>query len=120
MFIDMKSLSFVCKTKFYAQEYFPYGLSRSGEFTREQVELLENHGRAYQALHTGVRTATNGEEENFVRACRGEREPTTVHEKAWARFCEKTSLTVAVSSPNKVDSSLLDMSFSERSFDEDL
>ncbi len=51
--------SFVSNKKFYAKEHFPYGLSRSGEFNNDQAALLENHGMAYQELHSGQRAPAN-------------------------------------------------------------
>lgn len=92
-----KSPSFVSHGKFYAQAQFPYGLARSGEFTCEQVSLLENHGKAYQALHDGLNEPVNDEERDFLAVCRGEREPVTAHEKAWIRFCQKANDRPAIS-----------------------
>ncbi len=120
MSIDMKTSSFACNSKFYAQEHFPYGLSRSGEFTREQVSLLENHGRAYQALCDGSREANTEEERGFILVCRGEKAANSSHEKAWLRFCEKTQGQAAVSSPSKADPSVSEASGSDLVFDEDL
>lgn len=84
-----KKISFSCDSAFFAEEFFPFGISRSGEFTREQAELLEKHGRAYQGIHNGTREPVNEEEQGFLAVCLGEKEPETNHEKAWARFCQK-------------------------------
>lgn len=85
-----ESPPFFSSSKFYAEEHFPYGISRSGEFTIAQSDLLLNHGKAYQALHGGTRLPTNDEESMFVKVCRGEKEPQSSHELVWMRFCEKT------------------------------
>ncbi len=85
-----KSESFVTCKRFYADEHFPYGISRSGEFNRDQAKLLEDHGEAYQALHSGLRSPINDEERDFVAVCKGEKQARTEHEIAWMRFCEKT------------------------------
>lgn len=82
--------SFISPKKFYGEEHFPYGISRSGEFNRNQAALLEEYGTAYQELHSGQREPCNDEERDFVLTCKGEKEAQTVHELAWARFCEKT------------------------------
>ncbi len=84
------SRSFSDTRKFHALEHFPRGLDRSGEFTREQAQLLVNHGFAYQALDAGTREPATEDERQFVAVCRGEREPLTPHEKAWSCFCRKT------------------------------
>ncbi|MCY4044290.1 MAG: DUF413 domain-containing protein [Cellvibrionales bacterium] len=81
--------SCVSQRKFYGDQHFPYGLARSGEFTRQQVALLEDHGEAYQASSEGTREPTTEEENAFVSTCHAEKEPTTSHEIAWATYCNK-------------------------------
>ena len=89
--------SFISNRKFYAEEYFPYGLSRSGEFNRNQAQLLEKYGEAYQALHSGERKPVNDEEREFVAVCQGEKTPATQHEKVWILFCQKIQKQTYVS-----------------------
>ena len=89
--------SFSSNSKFYGDKYFPYGISRSGEFSSHQVQLLEHHGYAYEALHTGSRKPATPAEEDFVAVCQGKREPSTEHEKAWAALLKKTQRNPAVS-----------------------
>ncbi len=96
---------------FYGDEHFPYGIERSGEFTREQAKLLVQHGCAYQALAEGSRAPVTREEELFIAVCRGERPAQSVHEKAWQLFCAKTFASKSiVSSPLVVTSSLVESS----------
>ena len=80
------SNSFQSKKKFLGLDVYPYGLSRSGDFTRKQATLLEEHGEAYKQLQTGFREPINKEERDFVAACRGEKEPETEHEIVWLKF----------------------------------
>lgn len=80
--------------KFWGTDHFPYGFARSGEFTREQVQLLENHGYAYQALALGERSPQTPEEEDFVKFCHGEKVAQTKHEKVWERFMKKSTQSV--------------------------
>lgn len=87
--------SFVSSKKFYREEHFPYGISRSGEFNKDQVVLLEIHGIAYQELHSGLRAPTNDEERDFVRVCEGSKTPQTNHEIAWMRYCQKVQKQTA-------------------------
>lgn len=82
--------SFLADKKFVCKESFPYGLSRSGEFNRKQVALLEQHGQAYDALHKGLRAPINDEERAFIECCNGQKPAETEHEKAWVAFCEKS------------------------------
>ena len=78
-------------SSFWGEEFFPYGLSRSGEFTRKQVALLEAHGHAYEQLASGTRLPASAAESAFVSFCKGERDACSPHEKAWARYRQKTA-----------------------------
>lgn len=82
---------FESKKAFYATEHYPYGLAKSGEYTKKQASLLELHGWAYQDLCSEEREPIGEEEKAFVLVCRGEMKPITDHEKVWVRFYEKTS-----------------------------
>lgn len=83
--------SFDSNRKFYGDDYFPYGIDRSGEFSREQANLLIRHGWAYRALAEGSRLPVTPEEEAFVSVCQGEQAAETTHEKVWMLFCSKTA-----------------------------
>ena len=84
------SNSFKTNKKFYASSIYPYGISRSGDFTRQQSELLENHGEAYQELHNGERAPVNDEERDFVAVCREQKSPESQPEVAWMRYYKKS------------------------------
>jgi len=88
--------SFRSLKKFFGQEHFPYGLSRSGKFTKKQVALLEAHGIAYQELHSRQREPLNEEENDFVMVCEGKRAPQTDHERVWIHYCKKVEESGAV------------------------
>lgn len=96
--------SFQVERKFWDDAHFPYGFSRSGDFTLEQAALMEAHGHAYVALSSGERKPITKMEEHFVAFCKGDKEATNSHEKAWSRYSEKIncpkrrySLTATVS-----------------------
>jgi hypothetical protein len=78
--------SFQADRRFWGEEHFPYGFSRSGEFTCEQARLLETHGQAYIALANGIRLPVTEEEEAFVAFCKGDKSAESSHEKAWKRY----------------------------------
>lgn len=81
--------AFYSPAKHWGNDFFPYGFPRSGEFTLQQARLLEDHGRAYEALASGAREPMNKEEKAFVAFCRGERAARTVHEKVWQIYLSK-------------------------------
>ncbi|CAA0101122.1 Uncharacterised protein [BD1-7 clade bacterium] len=89
--------SFASTKRFYADALFPYGFARSGEFTIQQVALLEEHGVAYDELHNGLRKPANDEERAFVAVCHGQRNAETPHETTWLHYCEKANSAVATS-----------------------
>lgn len=96
--IDMNKIDpFATHSRFYGDAYFPYGLSRSGEFNRRQSELLECHGKAYEGLYQGLREPVNSEEQRFLAVCRGEVEAVSEHEKVWMLFLRKVESRVSVS-----------------------
>ncbi len=83
--------SFQSDRAFFAREQFPYGLDRSGEFTRDQVQLIKAHGYAYRALDRGERQPENKEEREFVAFCHGQKTAESKHERVWNRFRAATS-----------------------------
>jgi uncharacterized protein YifE (UPF0438 family) len=90
-----KSTPFESPKTFHALKYFPYGLSRSGEFTLEQVRLIETHGYAYQALANLEKEPINKEEMDFSNyfqlSSEQQQTPRTSHEKAWKTFIRKVA-----------------------------
>jgi uncharacterized protein len=93
----LEDTSFQANGIFNPVTHFPYGLARSGEFNRLQVQLLEKHGKAYEALHMGQRAPVNEEEAHFLAVCRGDTEAETDHERAWMRYCLKIQKKTSIS-----------------------
>ncbi|KZY30813.1 MULTISPECIES: DUF413 domain-containing protein [unclassified Oleiphilus] len=74
--------------KFWAIEHFPKGIARSGHFTKEQAQLLEDYGKSYKALYGGELKPRCDEEKEFVSVFMGKKEASSIHERAWKRFLE--------------------------------
>jgi uncharacterized protein YifE (UPF0438 family) len=68
---------------------FPYGFARSGEFTREQAQILEARGQAYLELDTGSREPVAPEEQSFVEFCIGNKPAESKDERIWQRYKSK-------------------------------
>ncbi len=115
-----KKDSFISNSKFYPNRHFPYGFARCGDFTSEQAELLERHGRAYEALHMGDREPANEEESRFIAVCRGDAEPTTEHEKVWMLYRKKITSRPTVSPFGAIIKSNLQIEVDEGKLSEDL
>lgn len=105
-----KKVAFYTGKKFYGDPFFPYGISRSGEFNRQQSQLLQDHGAAYQALCQGKRVPADEEEKRFIEVCQGKADPVSEHEKVWLLFLKKTDKKNLVSafSMTKPESSEVD------------
>lgn len=116
-----KKVPFFSNSKFYSDKHFPYGFARSGQFTREQSNLLERHGRAYEALHMGKQEPENEEESRFIRVCRGDADPVTEHEKVWMLYCKLIAKRPSVSPFGAIiKKSTLPIEMDEEKLSEDL
>jgi uncharacterized protein YifE (UPF0438 family) len=56
-----------------------------GDFTQAESQTLAKYGRWMEALAAGTIAPTTPTQEHFVRAARGEVEPSTDFERAWAK-----------------------------------
>lgn len=84
---------------------YPYGIARSGDFTRAQAQLLVNHGSVYKGLFDGERQPCNDLEQHFVEFCRsGCGVPENEHEKAWGLYLKKLESKQAVVDCSGADS----------------
>ncbi len=80
------SSSFVSQRRFFDNKYYPRGFARSGDFTRTEAQLLENHGDALLALETGLRQPMTAEEHQFLAVCQGLRQPSSPLERLWSKY----------------------------------
>ena len=55
-------------------------------FTEKELETLEKHGAEFARLANGQRLPKAQDQVRFVEVARGQREPETVYEKAWAKY----------------------------------
>ncbi len=89
------SMPFFSHRLFQDKKNFPYGLSRSGMFTKKQTALLERYGQAYSHLATGLRSPEGPEEIAFVAFCQGLKEAESEHEKVWQLYQRNIGKKVA-------------------------
>lgn len=68
---------------------YPYGFSRSGDFSINESKALSQFGCLIAALVDGELTAESEEEKGFMQAAFGHREPETVAEKAWVKYQQR-------------------------------
>ncbi|WP_281555912.1 DUF413 domain-containing protein [Thalassomonas sp. RHCl1] len=81
--------SFKSNRKFYDDRNYPRGMSRSGDYTLAEVQLLEQYGVALSELSSGKRSPINEQEQHFVEVCEGKAEPEHKIEKTWLKYQNK-------------------------------
>ena len=82
--------SFYAPKRFFDKVNFPYGFTRSGDFTKSQAQILETCGNTLQGLEQGQLQPENEEQKVFVEVCQGYRMAESAVEKAW--MCYRTGL----------------------------
>ena len=65
---------------------YPYGFSRSGDFSIRESDALTQYGVLISALLSGDYTPQNQEDDALLAAARGEQAPVSLVEKAWAKY----------------------------------
>ncbi|MBT41059.1 MAG: hypothetical protein CMF12_00900 [Idiomarina sp.] len=65
---------------------YPYGFSRSGDFSIRESDALTQYGVLISALLSGEYAPQNQEDDALLASARGEQAPTTLVEKAWAKY----------------------------------
>ncbi len=65
---------------------YPYGFARSGDFSISESKALSQYGGLISALLDGELTCSCEEDESLLAAARGEKEPSSVAEKAWDKY----------------------------------
>ena len=82
----LQAKSFDSPKKFFDDVNFARGFHRSGDFTRDQAQMLENMGVALKALQDGTRTPVTDEEQRFVEFAQQTLAPTNAVERTWATY----------------------------------
>ncbi len=65
---------------------YPYGFSRSGDFSINEAKALAAYGNLISALLSGSIGSTCAEDEQLIAVAKGERQPSTAAEKAWLKY----------------------------------
>ena len=66
--------------------HYPYGFSRSGDFSIRESDALTQYGVLITALLSGQYSPANAEDKALLAAARGEQAPVSLIEKAWAKY----------------------------------
>lgn len=68
---------------------YPYGFSRSGDFSINESKALAQYGSLIAALVDGKITAESAQEQGFVAAAFAQKQPETLAEKAWVKYQQR-------------------------------
>lgn len=74
------------KRPFADRKNYPYGFSRSGDFSIMESKMLQMHGSLIAALVDGDLTPENEEEMSYLEAALGHQPPKNSTEKAWVKY----------------------------------
>ncbi|MBW8191017.1 DUF413 domain-containing protein [Neiella marina] len=65
---------------------YPYGFSRSGDFSLKESQVLEQYGRLAAALADDLITPETEEEKRLQAVIRSELEPESALERVWMKY----------------------------------
>lgn len=68
---------------------YPYGFSRSGDFSINEAKALSSQGVLINALMDGSFAPENSEDNDLLAVMNGDKEPATVTEKAWSKYIKR-------------------------------
>ncbi|GLR72534.1 DUF413 domain-containing protein [Agaribacter marinus] len=65
---------------------YPYGFSRSGDFSIAESKALAQYGCLFAALVDGEYSPVDAEDEQYISSALGHSDPKTVQERAWLKY----------------------------------
>ncbi|MFC3123319.1 DUF413 domain-containing protein [Agaribacter flavus] len=65
---------------------YPYGFSRSGDFSIAESRALAQYGSLFAALMDGKYEPVDDEDKQYIASALGHAEAKTVQEKAWLKY----------------------------------
>ncbi len=74
------------KRPFADRQHYPYGFSRSGDFSIAESQALSQYGSLIQALCSGELLPSTPEEHDLLAMSRGEKPAQTLMERAWDKY----------------------------------
>lgn len=74
------------KSLFSDPKNYPYGFSRSGDFSISESKALAQYGCLISALVDGQIDASTEEDDSLLATAFGHKDPETVAERAWLKY----------------------------------
>jgi len=85
----MQTREYYLSRRFIDNKHFPYGFSRSGDFTIREVIELERFGSLYKALSEGTVINPSEDDELFLKVIAGEVESVQPEHKVWLKYLKR-------------------------------
>lgn len=82
----MTDKNFSSNIKFFDDNNFPYGFSRSGDFTATEAQLLTDCGHIMMQLAQKQRLPENSDQEQFLQVIEGKAVPQTPIERIYEKY----------------------------------
>ncbi|XOV79817.1 MAG: DUF413 domain-containing protein [Aestuariibacter sp.] len=79
--------------RFHDPKNYPYGFSRSGDFSIAEANALQQYGNLISALVSGNISASNDEDKSLLAVANGEKAPDTLAERAWSKYLARINRT---------------------------
>lgn len=67
-------------------KHYPYGFSRSGDFSIAESQALSKYGCLIAALVDGHLLPSTDEEKGFIESALGHKQADTIAERAWLKY----------------------------------
>lgn len=84
-----QSLRIKLQKPFNDHKNYPYGFSRSGDFSIRESQLLQQKGNILKALWEGTLAPESDDEKAFVDMLKGNKAPETTEEKLWVKYLKR-------------------------------
>lgn len=81
-----ESKEVLLKRVFSDPKNYPYGFSRSGDFSISESKALAEYGALIAALVDGKLAPATEEDNNFLATAHGDMEPETAAQRAWVKY----------------------------------
>lgn len=87
----------LAKKPFMDRKHYPYGFSRSGDFSISESKVLAQYGSLIAALVDGHLAPQTAEEKGYLEAALGHRPAESAAEKAWVKYQSRINRPKAAS-----------------------
>mgnify|MGYP002637798151 CR=1 FL=1 len=96
----MQTREYYLKKRFYDNKKFPYGFSRSGDFSIAEAQCLEKYGALYKALIENQVIDPSKSDLKLIKACQGPVKTMSFEEETWLKYLNYQTRSQVWITPN--------------------